>query len=106
MKAPRLTVLTGPDKGKVFTITTPTVKLGRSGGEDIEAMDRFAVRDAAKQVSRNHAEIVERGGGHAVNDLGSVNGTFVNGQRVQSPTPIRSGDVIHLGTEFNMRFEV
>lgn len=103
--ASRLTVLTGPDTGKVFTITTPVVKLGRSGGEDIEALDRFAVRDAAKQVSRNHAELAGEGGKFKVNDLGSVNGTFVNGTRVDKPTALKSGDVIHLGTEFSMRFD-
>ena len=56
-------------------------------------------------VSRRHAEIVRRGGdggrrdhGHAIRDLGSANGTFVNGQRVTTDwTPLRMGDVIQLG---------
>ena len=64
-------------------------------------------RDPASQitlehpaVSRRHAQISRRGGGdgeRAIRDLGSVNGTFVNGQRVTDWTPLRMGDVIQLG---------
>ena len=48
-------------------------------------------------ISRRHAEIVRRDGGHAIRDLGSVNGTFVNGERSVDWTPLRMGDVIQLG---------
>ncbi|MGC9467550.1 MAG: FHA domain-containing protein [Anaerolineae bacterium] len=61
-------------------------------------------RDPASQitldhptVSRRHAEIVRQEGGHAIRDLGSVNGTFVNGQRVLDVVRLQEGDVIQLG---------
>ncbi|MGC9347863.1 MAG: FHA domain-containing protein [Anaerolineae bacterium] len=61
-------------------------------------------RDPASQitlahpsVSRQHAEISRQDGGHAIRDLGSVNGTFVNGQRVGGWMPLRMGDVVQIG---------
>jgi len=48
-------------------------------------------------ISRRHAEIVRRNGGHAIRDLGSTNGTFVNGERVTGLVPLSMGDVIQLG---------
>ncbi|MBN1259467.1 MAG: FHA domain-containing protein [Anaerolineae bacterium] len=48
-------------------------------------------------VSRNHAEIVQQGGNYMLRDLGSSNGTFVNGQRVAGWVPVRMGDVIQVG---------
>jgi pSer/pThr/pTyr-binding forkhead associated (FHA) protein len=37
-------------------------------------------------------------GGAAIEDLGSTNGTFVNETRVESPRPLRDGDLVHVGT--------
>jgi ABC-type multidrug transport system ATPase subunit len=61
-------------------------------------------RDPASQitlahpsVSRQHAEISRQNGGRAIRDLGSVNGTFVNGQRVTGLTPLQMGDVVQIG---------
>jgi ABC-type multidrug transport system ATPase subunit/pSer/pThr/pTyr-binding forkhead associated (FHA) protein len=52
-------------------------------------------------VSRNHARIVPHGtqGGYVIEDAGSGNGTFVNGQRIASgePRPLRPGDVVRVG---------
>jgi ABC-type multidrug transport system ATPase subunit/pSer/pThr/pTyr-binding forkhead associated (FHA) protein len=48
-------------------------------------------------VSRRHAEITPRNGGHVIRDLGSMNGTFVNGQRVTGSVPLTMGDVIRAG---------
>jgi len=52
------------------------------------------------RVSRVHAEIRRDGKGLLqITDLGSTNGTFVNGQRIKTFTPITSGDVIHIGDQ-------
>jgi ABC-type multidrug transport system fused ATPase/permease subunit len=48
-------------------------------------------------VSWRHAEIVRQDGGFAIRDLGSSNGTFVNGQRVTGWIPLGFGDVIQIG---------
>ena len=47
-------------------------------------------------VSFRHAMILKQNGGLAIRDLGSTNGTFVNGQRI-SQVPLNSGDVIQIG---------
>jgi hypothetical protein len=48
-------------------------------------------------LSRRHAAILRRGPGFELTDLGSRNGTRLNGQRVRTPTPLRDGDRIRLG---------
>ena len=49
-------------------------------------------------VSWHHARIVVRQGNMALDDLGSTNGTFVNGTRVKTPAVVRAGDRIEMGT--------
>ena len=53
-----------------------------------------------KGVSRRHAKLVLHGDGLTVEDVGSVNGTFLTGQRLvpYEEMPMRSGDVLQLGT--------
>ena len=48
-------------------------------------------------VSRRHAELFRQGPLHEVQDLGSTNGTFLNGQRLTSPSALSPGDVLRLG---------
>jgi DNA-binding winged helix-turn-helix (wHTH) protein len=48
-------------------------------------------------VSRRHARILIEGGRAILEDLASKNGTFLRGQRIAAPTPLRDGDVIRLG---------
>ena len=61
------------------------------------------VRLADRSLSRNHAEIQQREGASYLVDLGSTNGTFVNGVRLQRERALRDGDVIVLG-EITMVF--
>lgn len=72
----------------------PDVDLGLDGGYDAG-------------VSRRHAIIGVSADGFTVEDLGSANGTFINGRRLQpeAPTPIRHGDELKFGTLI-LRFEV
>jgi hypothetical protein len=49
-------------------------------------------------VSRQHAEVRPRGGSWVVTDLGSTNGSRLNGRRLQEPTVLKPGDEIELGT--------
>ena len=55
-------------------------------------------------VSRRHARVFVAGGGYAIEDLGSGNGTFVNGQQIEGPTQLKPQDRIKLGPVL-MRFE-
>jgi pSer/pThr/pTyr-binding forkhead associated (FHA) protein len=49
-------------------------------------------------VSRKHAELRPRGGSWVLTDLGSTNGSRVNGRPVEGPTVVKPGDEIELGT--------
>jgi DNA-binding winged helix-turn-helix (wHTH) protein len=49
-------------------------------------------------VSRRHARLVVRGATAELQDLGSKNGTFVDGRKVSAPVPLEDGDEIRLGT--------
>ena len=49
-------------------------------------------------VSRQHCELFETGGQMMVRDLGSLNGTFVNNQKIADPSPIRSEELLTIGT--------
>ena len=50
-------------------------------------------------MSRRHFQIVTEGGGYILRDLGSKNGTFLNGEKVWKETELKSGDIIKAGTE-------
>lgn len=50
-----------------------------------------------KYVSDEHAQIIPEGGGYSVRDLGSTNGTFLNGAKVTKPTPLSVGDQLRIG---------
>ncbi|MEW6364777.1 MAG: FHA domain-containing protein [Acidobacteriota bacterium] len=75
------------------------------GSQDLSDFPRVIIgRDPDTQlhlehatVSRRHAEIVRQDSGHAILDLGSANGTFVNGRRVSGSRMLAVGDVIQIG---------
>lgn len=48
-------------------------------------------------VSRSHAHIFPRYSGWVIEDLGSLNGTFVNGEEVTSQKTLQNGDIVRLG---------
>jgi len=56
-------------------------------------------------VSRRHARIVRTGGSVEVEDLGSTNGTYINGARISAATPLSPGDSVLFG-ELHARYEV
>jgi pSer/pThr/pTyr-binding forkhead associated (FHA) protein len=86
----RLTVVKGPRElsGKRVAIRGPIV-IGRSPGADIVISGDF--------VSSRHARVTPTPSGATVEDLGSTNGTIVNGSRVLGTTPLQLGDVIDIG---------
>lgn len=77
-----LSVNSGKDKGKVHQITKARMVLGRAG-TDIEVDD--------SEVSRQHAALEVHGARILLVDLGSTNGTFVGGQRIEA------SEIEHLG---------
>ena len=86
--------------GQVQNFAQSTVCLGRSSSSDV----RFhATEDRA--VSSAHAELQATSDSVVVVDLGSTNGTFVNGTKIDGSAALRSGDVVRLGKD-GPRFEV
>ena len=64
--------------------------------------------DPASRISRRHARITSRGGQFYIEDLGSANGSFVNGRtrlKPQEPYPLVNGDVLKIG-ETTLKFAV
>lgn len=81
--------------GQRFTLGEHTVTVGRRPESNIVLGD--------PKVSRNHAEIRPQGDGYIVVDLGSTNGTTVNGVRI-GERQLRDGDEIRFGST-QIRFE-
>lgn len=85
----KLTVRTGPQAGTEFPVDRPSIRIGRGSGNDIVLQD--------SQSSRQHAEISRQGDQFYVRDIGSTNGTFVNGERVTGLRLLHPGDQIRIG---------
>src|SRR5581483_7511042 len=88
----KVTHVEGSKKGTVETFDLPVVTVGR---DPQNALVFDAVKD--DRVSTKHAALSEQGGGVIVTDLGSRNGTLVNGQKIQGPTPVPSGGLVQFG---------
>jgi hypothetical protein len=87
----------GLSAGASFTVDGG-VTIGRSPQTDIPIEDRYA--------SGRHARIYEREGFSYIEDMGSTNGTYLNGKRLDSPELLRTEDRIRIGdTEFRYALE-
>jgi DNA-binding winged helix-turn-helix (wHTH) protein len=70
-----------------------------SDGENVLGRDpSVAFWIDLNSVSRRHARIVVEAGAATIHDMGSRNGTYVNGTRIEKPTPLASGDKIKIGS--------
>ena len=88
----RFTFLSGARVGQVEIFRKSYIGLGRHPLSDV----RFdPERDI--DVSARHAEVVRQGASFLLRDLGSTNGTFVNGTRITGDVPLKDGDVIAFG---------
>ena len=85
-----LLVEAGPAELKGVRVPLDSVvTIGRSAEADITIADSF--------VSSRHARVAPSAGGPILEDLGSTNGTVVNGARISGPTTLRKGDKVTLG---------
>jgi pSer/pThr/pTyr-binding forkhead associated (FHA) protein len=87
----------GPTPGATFSLVGDQLIIGRDSSSGV------AINDA--EISRKHARLNFQGGKYVIEDLGSTNGTFVNGQRVVSPVVLKSGDVVSLGEQIVLMYE-
>jgi S1-C subfamily serine protease len=88
--APQLQFVTGNQAGQSREIAGESVQIGR--GSDVE----LTLQDG--EASRHHAVLRPQPDGSVVlEDLGSTNGTFVNGQRISGPVSLRGGERVRVG---------
>jgi hypothetical protein len=93
----RLVMRDGPTIGQIYPVDKPEMVIGRDLENDIVIHD--------SEISRRHARIFMQGSDHVIEDLGSTNGTFVNGQRLMVPYVLREGEIISFGEVITFVFE-
>ncbi|MCU0306305.1 MAG: FHA domain-containing protein [Thermoleophilia bacterium] len=95
---PRLVVISSAsvEPGLVVPLETG-VTIGRSKSNQLTVADQF--------ISHTHARVFRRAGGHLIEDMGSLNGTYLNGRRLKKEAELTPGDEVRLG-ETVLRFEV
>jgi hypothetical protein len=94
----RLVVRRGPQPNQVYELKDEVINLGRDITNNIVINDR--------EVSRHHLRLMRGAEGYTIEDLGSTNGTFINGKRVTGATPLKNGDMIGLGETVTLGYEL
>jgi hypothetical protein len=93
----RLVVRRGPQPNQTYELNKDIVTLGRDITNDIVIND--------PEVSRHHCRLTRTPSGYTYEDLGSTNGSFVNGQRLTGARPLVHGDMIGLGETVTLGYE-
>lgn len=88
--ARRLVVTGGPRSGIEIDLPATGLTIGRSSSSGLQVKDDY--------TSSNHARLVLRGAEWRIEDLGSTNGTFVAGRRVQGSASVTPGVELRIGT--------
>jgi len=87
----------GPTPGAIYELDVDTISIGRGSKNDI------VIRD--NEVSREHCKLRRVMDDYEVEDLNSSNGTFINGQRVNTAWLLQSGAIVELGDSITMEYE-
>ena len=94
----QLIMRSGPTPGAAYNLEGDQLTIGRDATNDI------TINDA--EISRRHARLTFQGGKYVLEDLGSTNGTFVNGQRLAGPRVLKAGEVVSFGEQIILVYEV
>ncbi len=95
-EAPVLISQTGEFEGRRWPLDRDVFIIGRAPECDVVVPDR--------QVSRHHARLMRTSRGYVVEDLGSKNGTHLNGVEIESPVALQDGDVIQVALAISLMF--
>jgi predicted component of type VI protein secretion system len=87
----------GPTPGKVYLLEDAEATVGRDNSNII------AINDA--EISRKHAKLELRGMSYVIQDLGSTNGTFINGARISGIQVLNPGDTVSFGENITLMYE-
>jgi predicted component of type VI protein secretion system len=94
----QLAMRSGPTMGKAYGLGKSEITIGRDPSNDI------VINEA--EVSRKHARLLFQDELYVLEDLGSTNGTFVNDHRLTSPQTLQPGDMILLGENISITFDL
>lgn len=98
-EAAYLVVEQGPYQYQQYLLNKAVMIIGRGANNDIVIVD--------PEISRQHAQILRHGAqDYAIQDMGSTNGTFVNGRRIGETTPLPDGATINLGESIILTFHL
>ena len=99
-----LLVRSGPSAGQRFEIKSSRVVIGRRSRDTVSDVPMILIDDA--RISRQHLEIVAKPDGLYVRDLGSANGTWLNGRQVGGdPVRLENGAELHVGPDSVLNFQ-
>jgi len=95
-EAPILISQTGEYEGRRWALSREEFLIGRAPECDVVIADR--------QVSRHHAHLIRTDKGYVLEDLGSKNGTHLNGAQIDGPVILQDGDVIQVALAISLMF--
>lgn len=87
----------GSLKGQNFTLKDAIITIGRDPSNDIVIQE--------PEISRYHLRLRRLKQGYSIEDMGSTNGTFVNGTAIDQPRALFANDVIRLGADVTMQYD-
>ena len=93
----KLILRKGTDSSQEFELVRSEIIIGRGSNVDVVI--------SSSVVSHRHAKLMREGEGYVLEDLGSSNGTHLNGQRLVGRHPLKSGDQIRLGSSITLTYE-
>jgi pSer/pThr/pTyr-binding forkhead associated (FHA) protein len=93
----RFVMRSGPAVGQTYTLEGDEITIGR------DTTNKIAINDS--EISRKHARLIRQGEGYVLEDFGSTNGTFVNGQRLSGLIGLKVGDLVALGENIALVYE-
>lgn len=95
-ESPMLVIKEGATGGQKWSLEKEIVVVGRGQDCDIVLPER--------PISRRHAEVRRQGNQYVLRDLGSKNGTYLNGQEIDGPVPLQDGDEIQIALRVKLLF--
>jgi pSer/pThr/pTyr-binding forkhead associated (FHA) protein len=91
-----LTVIMGPEMGRSHKLESLIITVGRDLSNDVVVQD--------PEISRFHMRLRRGKHGYTVEDMGSTNGTYVNGVQVTQPRTLQSDDVVRLARQIRLQY--